>query len=192
MSFDSWYYSDHLDEHYRNIYPGIRPLLPSFLINLFLCDHKGSSTILNATASANIIDITWSPVTGLNNYKILEPLANPVSTTLYTLMVQTADGCVGIDSAKVTVLTKISIPNTFTPNGDAINDLWEIKNLDDYQNSLVEIFDRYGQQVYQSRGYYKPWDGKMNGRQLPFGTYYYIINLNNGSKPVSGYVAIIR
>ena len=86
----------------------------------------------------------------------------------------------------------ITIPNAFTPNGDGINDVWNIKSLIDYPSCLVSIFTRYGSMIYQSRGYAKPWDGVYNGSVLPTGTYYYIIDLQNGQPPLSGYVALIR
>ena len=88
--------------------------------------------------------------------------------------------------------TEVAIPNAFTPNGDGINDVWNIKSLIDYPSCLVSIFTRYGSLIYQSRGYAKPWDGVYNGSPLPTGTYYYIINLQNGQQPLSGYVALIR
>ena len=154
--------------------------------------EQGNSIALTATASGNISDITWSPSTGLDNNKILNPKASPTSTTLYTITVQTADGCVGTGTATVTVLENILIPNTFTPNGDGVNDTWDIKNLKDYPDCSVHIFDRWGTEVYGSRGYYNAWDGTLKGRRLPFGTYYYVINLNNGTRPLSGYVVIIR
>ena len=89
--------------------------------------------------------------------------------------------------------TSIVIPNVFTPNGDMINDYWSIKNLDTYPNCTVNVYDRYGGKVYSSpRGYGKPWDGKLNGTNLPSGTYYYMIDLGNGDKVFSGYVVIIR
>jgi len=90
------------------------------------------------------------------------------------------------------VNVSIAIPNAFTPNGDGINDVWNIKSLIDYPSCLVSIFTRYGGMIYQSRGYAKPWDGVYNGSPLPTGTYYYIINLQNGQQPLSGYVALIR
>ena len=151
---------------------------------------KGSSVAL--TATANVTDITWSPFTGLDNNKILNPHATPASTTLYTITVQTAVGCMAMDSVTVTVFDGISIPNTFTPNGDGVNDKWDIQNLKDYQNCVVRIFDRYGGEVYSSKGYYNAWDGTINGRRLPVGTYYYLINLNDGTRPLSGFVALIR
>lgn len=86
----------------------------------------------------------------------------------------------------------IAIPNAFTPNGDGINDVWNIAGLIDYPSCMVSIFTRYGTMIYQSKGYAKPWDGLYNSNPLPTGTYYYVINLQNGQQPLSGYVALIR
>jgi len=86
----------------------------------------------------------------------------------------------------------VSPPNAFTPNGDGINDNWEIKHLDLYANCTVEVLNRYGQKVYYSNGYPAPWNGKLNGTNLPVGTYYYIIKLTSAAKPVTGYLAILR
>jgi gliding motility-associated-like protein len=85
-----------------------------------------------------------------------------------------------------------NIPNTFSPNGDGIHDKWEIKYLNTYPGCTVEIYNRYGQLVFQSTSYNKPWDGTFKDKQLPAGTYYYIINPKNGRKQMSGFVDIIR
>ncbi|WP_371825439.1 gliding motility-associated C-terminal domain-containing protein [Mucilaginibacter sp. SMC90] len=62
-----------------------------------------------------------------------------------------------------------------------------------YPGCAVEIYNRYGQHLYHSRGYSQAWDGTYNNQPLPFGTYYYIVNLNDDSKArLSGYVTIIR
>lgn len=88
------------------------------------------------------------------------------------------------------------IPNTFTPNADGDNDVWEIKVLRDYPNSTVEVFDRWGRKVFTSaKGYPQPWDGRdTKGHYLPMETYYYIIHLNDGiaKKPLLGTITIIR
>lgn len=86
----------------------------------------------------------------------------------------------------------ISTPNAFTPNGDGINDTWEIKNLNLYANCTVEVLNRYGQRVYYTNGYPEPWSGTFNGQTLPTGTYYYIIRAKPGLKPLTGPISIIR
>lgn len=86
----------------------------------------------------------------------------------------------------------IIIPNTFTPNGDGINDTWNIKNLKAYPNCTVNIYTRYGENIFVSVGYGIPWDGRYKGSYLPQGTYYYIIKPEDGRKILSGSVSIIR
>jgi gliding motility-associated-like protein len=86
----------------------------------------------------------------------------------------------------------VVVPNTFTPNGDGINDNWDIKNISLYPNCTVQIYNRYGENVYSSVGYGSPWDGTYKGSGLPTGTYYYVINLKDNGKPLSGFVAIVR
>jgi gliding motility-associated-like protein len=153
----------------------------------------GSSILLNASDSGDITAIIWSPSTGLSNNKILNPVASPASTTTYTITVQTANGCEAMDTATIEVqIPGLIIPNTFTPNGDGVNDTWDIKNLNAYANCTVQIFNRWGQNVYSSIGYGTPWDGTYKGSPLPAGAYYYIINLKNGLGPLSGFVAMIR
>ncbi len=84
------------------------------------------------------------------------------------------------------------IPNAFTPNGDGFNDTWNIKYIDFYPNCTVTIFNRWGQNVYSSIGYGIPWNGTYRGAALPTSTYYYIIDLKNGLRALSGFVVIIR
>lgn len=90
-------------------------------------------------------------------------------------------------------LPTLVIPNAFTPNGDGINDFWNIKSIEAYPKCIVSVYSRYGTLVYQSKGYPRSWDGTSGGTPVPTGTYYYIINLNEGdSKPLTGYIAVIR
>ncbi len=90
------------------------------------------------------------------------------------------------------VLSALSIPNTFTPNGDGINDTWVIQDLEYYPKSTINIFNRWGQKVFTSIGYPIPWDGTYQGKTLSSGTYYYIIDPKNGQAALAGWVAIIR
>jgi len=87
---------------------------------------------------------------------------------------------------------EVSTPNAFTPNGDGINDTWDIKNLNLYAGCTIEVLNRYGQKIYYANGYPAPWNGTLNGHPVPVGTYYYIIKLKPGVKPLTGSVNIIR
>lgn len=89
-------------------------------------------------------------------------------------------------------ISSASIANAFTPNGDGINDYWVINKIENYPNALVQIFNRYGQKVFESRGYATPFDGTYNGQRLPTGVYYYIINPDTKCNILSGSLTIIR
>lgn len=86
----------------------------------------------------------------------------------------------------------IVIPNLFTPNGDGVNDYWNIKSINFFPQCLVSVYARNGSLVFQSHGYPKAWDGTYNGNPLPTGTYYYVISPQSDLPKLSGYVVILR
>lgn len=153
---------------------------------------EGGNASLLATASGSNLSYAWTPTTYLNNPAILQPTTTPLNDIIYTIQVTSSDGCTASDQVSVSFLKSPKIPNVFTPNGDGINDKWEISYLDSYPGATVQIYNRYGQEVFQSVGYTKAWDGTMNGKPLPAGTYYYIINPKNGRAQMSGFVDIVR
>jgi len=108
------------------------------------------------------------------------------------LNVTSDKGCENTDDVLVTVLLRPEIPNTFTPNGDGANDRWEIPNLSSYPSAIVEVYNTAGQPVFRSTGFYTPWDGTRNGRPLPVGTYYYVINTNFNNEKRSGFITLLR
>lgn len=93
---------------------------------------------------------------------------------------------------EINIVTKLEIPNTFTPNGDGINDTWNISGIASYPDCMVTIYNRYGIPVHRSKGYHQAWDGTVNGSQVPVSTYYYIIDLGTDSKKLSGAITVIR
>lgn len=102
-------------------------------------------------------------------------------------------------SASITITitqADVFIPEGFSPNGDGYNDYFIIKGADKYVVSL-KIYNRWGNMVYESKHYQNNWDGFSNsglvlGTKLPDGTYYYIIDFNNGEKEKIGYITINR
>jgi gliding motility-associated-like protein len=107
-------------------------------------------------------------------------------------------GCSGADEIHIQPCSPEeffdNIANTITPNGDNVNDTWQIDEAMAYPDIEIEIFDRWGRLVWRSsRGYSNNWDGRnMNGKELPMDSYFYVINLNDGSGLLNGTITIIR
>jgi len=154
---------------------------------------EGGVATLTPAVNANYpVRYLWTPPTWLDNPESPTPKSTPLSDISYTLTVTSDRGCHSSDEVLVKILKAPLIPNIFSPNGDGIHDRWEIAYLASYLGCTVDIYNRYGQLIYHSIGYDKPWDGTVNGKQVPVGTYYYIIDPKNGRKKMSGYVDVIR
>ena len=82
--------------------------------------------------------------------------------------------------------------NQFSPNNDGINDYLIINCITNYPNNTLEIFDRYGNQVYKTVRYDNNWNGSGKNGDLPKGTYYYVLDLGDGSPITKGWIQIIR
>ena len=91
----------------------------------------------------------------------------------------------------------IIIPTAFTPDGDNVNDFWSLENIDEiYPNNKVFIYNRWGNIIFEGQaGSYEqyPWSGTFNGEKLPVGSFYYIIDYNDGYTDTSnGTVSILK
>ncbi|MDB5020464.1 MAG: domain containing protein, partial [Pedobacter sp.] len=109
---------------------------------------KGGTARIGATSNNSKLTYQWSPASGLSDPKILDPDVSVENTTLYTLTATSELGCVVSKNVLVKVSDSFNVPNTFSPNGDGVNDVWNLRLLDTYRDSQVEIFSRYGQKVF--------------------------------------------
>lgn len=119
----------------------------------------------------------------------------PNTETIYTLLATNAAGCSSADSVLVSINDVCELPNAITPNGDGFNDSWLIPQAQSNFNISVIIFNRWGQEVFSTKAYDNGngWDGTNNdGKELAKGTYYYLIDLNDGTDPLSGPITILR
>ncbi|HEY0977386.1 MAG TPA: gliding motility-associated C-terminal domain-containing protein [Flavobacteriales bacterium] len=167
--------------------PGVQVVDVDFDAGPDVTIPAGASTQLNAAGG---VGHQWSPTSGLSGNLVPDPVAQPTETTVYSVTA-TVDGCVFTDALTVEVIRLIAPPNTITPNGDGINDTWEIPGIQDYPQADVRIYDRWGQRVFQSIGYREPFDG----RSLPTATYYWHIDLNQltgKADPYTGFITIVR
>lgn len=104
-------------------------------------------------------------------------------------------GCEGTDTIVIRFCGELEIPNVFTPNGDGVNDVWEITQLYIFEDLSLDIFDRFGNRIFHSDGYSSDeyWDGtNQKGKKLPMDAYYYVIDLHNGEQPIVGNVTLVR
>ena len=156
----------------------------------------GGSAQLQGSATGSVT-YSWSPAESLSNPNIANPIARPLRATTYYLTVTSTEGCKFYAEVIVNVLDSIFVPNTFTPNGDGINDTWQIDLIDNFPKVNVKVFNRFGQRVFNTIGYpaSKRWDGTRNGKALPASTYYYVISLSVDSKEdrvKTGSITIVR
>ena len=150
---------------------------------------QGASLELNGKGGETYL---WSPATGLSDPNIANPIAKPQETTTYTLTVITANGCTATDEVTITVLPLISPTNAITLNGDNVNDTWHIRNIEHYPNCRVQVFTGAGVKVFESKGYKEEWNGMQNGKYLPKGVYYYIIDSGMNTELISGSITFVK
>jgi gliding motility-associated-like protein len=169
-------------------------IIPSPTINMpeFKYILQDGITVLDPVVTGTNLQYLWNPNLYLSSATVQSPTIKGVESQLYDLSVTGLGGCITQKQIMIYVLKPIIIPNTFTPNGDGINDVWTIKELSNYPGAQVTIFNRYGIRLYYSRGYTKPWDGTYNGKPVPFGTYYYIVNRGIYGLPLTGFVVVVR
>ncbi|TWI97273.1 gliding motility-associated-like protein [Mucilaginibacter frigoritolerans] len=153
---------------------------------------KGYTITLDPVVSESDVTYLWIPDVDISNTSIKNPVITGDIDRTYTLTVTDSKGCVTSDVVSIIVSPKLVVPNTFTPNADGINDYWDIVGLEAYEHATVDIFTRWGQKVYHSIGYDKPWDGTFNNGRLPVGVYYYVIDTKVNGQILSGYITLIR
>ncbi len=155
--------------------------------------EDGVRKITGVTSSGNGLQFLWTPSTYLDDATLQFPtILQPKDDITYKLTVTNDQGCSETDEVNVKILKSPRPPNTFTPNGDGINDFWEIQFLNDYPGAIVEVYNTAGTLLFRSVGYSTPWDGKWKGQPVPAGTYYYVLDPKNGRNRIAGYVTILR
>jgi gliding motility-associated-like protein len=182
----------------------------------FVIEIQNNSPILNIQASpdsifvgqtsqllaTDSIDYTynWWPDSSLSANQIFNPEASPDIETTYYLSVQNLLGCVTMDSVVIYILDPICglptvyIPNAFSPDGDGYNDIHYI-NGNNINQIYFQVFDRWGNKVFESRDQNVGWDGKLNGSELAPDVYGYFLECtcDDGSTlKTKGNISLIR
>ena len=162
--------------------------------------NAGVDTTIQLGASAQLTGTGtgtpfWSPITGLTDPLIYNPVATPVVTTNYILYVTDANSCTNADTVVITVFQpKFTgfVSNYFSPNGDGVNDNWYIQDILLFPENEVFVYNIYGNEVYSKTAYANDWKGTYQGADLPDGTYYYVVNFTKLNTTVKGTLDILR
>ncbi|MPM79144.1 hypothetical protein SDC9_126177 [bioreactor metagenome] len=162
-------------------------MISSSVVQVSCSDNADGQIYISVSGGAGNYSYLWS------NALTTQQISNLESGT-YSVTVTDNNGCVKVMDFTLpeSETACINIPSSFTPNSDGKNDTWVINNIELYPGHRVQIYNRWGNLLYEESPYNTPWDGKFNGNPLPAETYYYIIDLNNGQEAFTGTVTIIR
>lgn len=140
---------------------------------------------------------TWEPSYPISCTDCQDPLFWHDSTATMWVYVEDADNCVDIDSVTVTVDERFIdgegpfIPTGISPNGDGVNDFWYIRWLYRFPDNEVTILNRWEDVVYKTENYQNDWYGTYNGKELPEGTYYFILKIYENGELTQNYTGPI-
>ena len=148
-------------------------------------ENDGTATIA-VTGGFGEISYLWS-----------DPSSQSTATAIglvedfYTVTITDTVGCTFTENLIIEpTIGCFFIADALTPNGDGFNDEWILGGIEFFPEAKVEVFNRWGQLVYQSEGIYTPWDGKFNNERLPISDYYYVITFDPNATPLTGSVTI--
>lgn|GEM_PF-3204925 len=160
---------------------------------------EGRSLLLEVADPLASWTYLWTGPDGFisNKDKPLITQANADKMGTYMLEVRDDHNCKATESLTVSLGAcepQLTIPEGFSPNGDGVNDVFIIRGLSNYPNHSIVIFNRWGQKVFQAAPYNNDWRGVSQygivavgtGELLPEGTYFYLMDKNNGEEPIKG------
>ena len=149
----------------------------------------------NFDSNQNPQDSAWVAVDQFLDSLVtfIGPFGNYQSTVQQgTMEVWAVDQCGSDASFMISLIAcDTEIPNVFSPNNDTYNDFFRIPGIEGFPNSRIEIFNRWGNMVFQDDDYKGGWDGRMNGNPVAEGTYYYILKRSDG-ETYHGPISILR
>ncbi len=163
----------------------------------------GSTIQLKTTNSPDITNWQWQPSVGLNNPNISNPILSAKETTPYTCIATNGGGCVVRDQIVVRVVcgnSNVFIPNTFSPNGDGMNDVFFVRGAGLFKIKSTRVFNRWGQMVYERmnaspNSNTEGWDGTYKGKSQASDVFVYMIEVqcDNGVViPIKGNITLLR
>jgi gliding motility-associated-like protein len=161
----------------------------SSVVNVSCPGVPDGSITLTITGGTGPYSVIWADgFTFVNREELTEGT--------YSAIVTDANGCAASIDVEVGITGSdacLVVPTIITPNSDGYNDTWRIRNIELFPDAEVQIFNRWGQRVFETKNpSANPWDGTFKGKELPTDSYHYILDLHDGSDPRSGVLSIMR
>lgn len=148
-------------------------------------EKDGTATAL-ITGGVTPISIQWN-----DDLNQSTEIAIGLTNKQYTVVVTDNVGCTYTEKVYVDLTVGcLFIADALTPNNDGFNDVWNIGGLEFFPEAVVQVFNRWGQLVFESKGYNLPWNGTYLGNKLPIADYYYVITNNGTDNAIHGTVTI--
>lgn len=150
----------------------------------------GLINIISTDGGTPEYEYNWN---GPNGFFSDQTLLGNLAAGQYDLLILDANSCAYIDSIILSAPNSIDIPTGFTPNNDGFNDLFILPGISSNNPASIQVFNRWGNLVYERSNYENNWDGySKNGKELPDGTYFVIVDFINDGKKINGYVDLRR
>ncbi len=165
--------------------------------------NVGSSIKINMKSSADVTQWRWSPATFLSDASAERPLVTPRQSITYTCVASNNGSCFARDQISINVMcnqANMFIPNTFSPNGDGMNERFYPRGQGVFNIKSLRIFNRWGQVVFERNNILPNaekdgWDGTFKGQPLASDVYVYMVEItcdNNAVVPFKGNITLLR
>ena len=163
-------------------------------LNYWLAHIPCHNMDLGGSIGTQITGGTGEPILVIDGIQYANTLVSGLHAGNYYMYLTDANNCISEENyeLEIEVLPCLKIPGAITPNSDGYNDYWFIEQAEFYPNISVKLYDRFGRLIFETGQYFEPWYGKWNGTLLPTDTYFYVINYNDGTKPITGPLLLVR
>ena len=168
--------------------------IPTIQLPDSMTTYKGNTFTMNPVYTGNPNQFQWTSGQFLDNPTLANPTVMAIDNDItYTIDVKNSTGCEVKDTIRITVYAGVWVPDAFSPNGDGLNDSWDLPGIEAFPDAIVTIFNRWGEIIYSSdKGYINPFDGTLNGVSLPGGIYAYTVRTTLTRPVLKGKLMLIR
>jgi gliding motility-associated-like protein len=145
--------------------------------------------------ASGAVQYSWEPEQWLDDPGSATPIASPVAPITYTVTGYNAYGCKAIETVHIDINEGLFVPNAFSPNGDGLNDEFNIGNIGYHKLIAFRVFNRWGEEVFSTTTPRQGWKGTHKGKPADSGVYHYYISIFDSrgeEKSYKGDVTLVR